>query len=117
MILRNKKCTAVVDIDEKFVLGADDDNYDIIFNPKNLNERDSYSAVCINSKTNKTIKIAVICEHELEFSAALIGTELNLSINKDIVRFELENGVLIQYENNALNDEFDFSELEKFIDW
>ena len=117
MILQNSVCTAVVDIDERYVLGIDDENYDIVFNPKNLKSSDSYSAVCINAKTDKKINIAVICEHEVEFSGALIGTELDLSVYKDIIRYELKNGMLIEYANNAIDDNFDFSELDKLIDW
>lgn len=116
MVLQNEKCTAVANIDESFVMEADNENYDVVFNPKMLKNNNAYSAVCVTAKTDRTIKIAVICEHEVEFSAVLNETSIYLTINGDAVCFDLKNGELLNYERDAVKDEFDFSELEKLLD-
>ncbi len=117
MVLQNEVCTATVDIDENFIMEEDNENYDVVFNPKNFKNNEAYAAVYVIAKTDKIIKIAIICEYKVEFSAALFGTEIDLAVNGDSIRFELKDGALLNYEKDAFKDEFDFSELEKLIDW
>ncbi|MBQ7874756.1 MAG: hypothetical protein IJ306_06310 [Oscillospiraceae bacterium] len=116
MVLQNEKCTAVVEIDESYVLGVDDENHNVVFNPKEFKNSDGYAAVRIIAKTDKTVKIAVICEYQVEFSAVLNGCELNLTVNGDAMIFNLRDGSLLHYEKDAVKEEFDFSLLDKMLE-
>ena len=115
MVLQNEKCTVVVNIDESYVIGEDDENYDVVFNPREFGKSDGYAAVTVIAKTDKTVKIAVICEYSTEFSAMLNGSELSLTVNSDAMIFDLENGGLLLYEKDAVKEEFDFSVLDEMI--
>lgn len=116
MVLQNEKCTAVVNIDESYVLGEDNANFDVVFNPKEFKNSDGYAAVTVIAKTDKTVKIAVICEYSVEFSAMLNGLELSLTVNNDAMIFDLKNGGLLHYEKDAVKEEFDFSILDKMLE-
>ena len=117
MILKNEKCTAVLEIDEKFVLGCEDENYDIIFNPNNIERSRSHDAVRIIAKTDKTLRIAIVTEHDKdgEYSGSLNGEELTVTFGKDAMTINLKTGEILHYGKNAVLYEFDFSELEKFL--
>lgn len=115
MVIQNSECTAVIDIDESYVLGEDDKEFDVVFNPRRYKNSDGYSALCITAKTEKTLKIAVICEYSSDFSALLHGKEISITCNRDAMIFDLGNGNLLHYEENTVKDEFDFSEIEKMI--
>ena len=116
MVIQNEKCTAVVNIDESYVLGEDDANYDVVFNPAEFKNSDGYAAVTVIAKTDKTVKIAIICEYSIEFSAVLSGCELSLTVNGDAMIFDLGNGSLLHYEKGAVKEEFDFTLLDKILE-
>lgn len=116
MVLQNEKCTVVTEIDESYVLGVDDENYNVVFNPREFKNSGGYAAVTVIAKTDKTIRIAVICEYSVEFSAMLSGCELSLTVNGDAMIFDLRDGSLLHYEKDAVKEEFDFSLLDKMLE-
>ena len=118
MVLQSGRCTAVVEVDEKFVLGCEEENYDIILNPENVKRNEPHDAIKIIAKTEKTLKIAVVIRHnkEFEYSALLNGKELSLTFEKNALTVNLETGELLHYEKDAFSEEFDFSLLDKMLE-
>lgn len=118
MVLQSENCTAVVEIDEKFVLGSEEENYDIIFNPENIKRNEPHDAIKIIAKTKETLKIAVVIRHnkDTEYSALLNGKELYLTFEKNALTVNLETGELLHYEKDAFSEEFDFSLLDKMLE-
>ncbi len=117
MVLQNEKCTAVVDIDEKFVLECEDEQYDVIFNPCNVKRNEPHDALRIIAKTKETLNIVIVIRHdkEMEYSALLNGEELIITFEKNAATINLRTGELIRYEKDAFTDEFDFSLLDEIV--
>ncbi|MBR2639057.1 MAG: hypothetical protein IKD39_00655 [Oscillospiraceae bacterium] len=115
MILKSGETTAVVDIDEKFVLGCDENEYDIVFNPKNIKRSEPHDALTIIGKTDKVLKIAIVIRHnpEVSFSGLIHGNRVFVTFENDAAIFDVGTGELIRYAQNDLKDEYDFSFLEE----
>ena len=117
MVYQNEKATVVFDINEKFVMDSDEKEYDIILNPNNIKRNEPHDAFEIIAKTDKTIKIAIIVRHDKDavFSAMLNGTDFYATYCKDAIAINVATGELISYEKDAVQEEYDFSDLDKMI--
>ena len=117
MVLQNEKATVVLDIDEKFVLGCDEEEYDIIFNPENIRSNEPHDAMRIIAKGEKAIRIAIVLRHDKDavYSGSLYGEKLNVTFGSDAAEINVLTGEILRYEKDAVKEEFDFSELDKLI--
>ena len=117
MILQSEKATVVLETDEKFVIGCDEEEYDIIFNPNNVQRNEPHDAMRIVAKTDKVLKIAVVVRHDKDavYSGSLYGEKLNVTFGKDAATINVSNGEIIYYEKDAVKDEYDFSELDALM--
>ena len=115
MVYQNEKATVVFEIDKKFVIGCDEEEYDIIFNPGNIQRNEPHDALSIVARTDKLLKIAVIVRHDLNavFSGLLNKNEFFLTYNKDAATIDIKTGELIRYEKDAVLEEYDLSELDE----
>lgn len=117
MVLQSGNATVVLETDEKFVIGCDEEEYDIIFNPKNIKRNEPHDAMKIVAKTDKFLKIAIVVKHDKDavYSGSLYGEKLNVTFGSDAAEINVSTGELIRYEKDALKEEFDFSELDKLL--
>ncbi|MBQ2899776.1 MAG: hypothetical protein IJE28_08525 [Oscillospiraceae bacterium] len=117
MVFQNEKATVVLDIDEKFVLGCDEEEYDIIFNPENIRSNEPHDAMRIIAKGEKAIRIAIVLRHDKDavYSGSLYGEKLNVTFGSDAAEINVLTGEILRYEKDAVKEEFDFSELDKLI--
>lgn len=115
MVYQNKKATVSFDLDEKFVLGCDEENYDIVLNPKNIKINEPHDAISIYAKTKKLLKIAIVVRHnkDVVFSGLLYENNFIVTYDKDALTIDVETGELINYEKDAVQEEYDFSELDE----
>ena len=117
MVLQSGNATVVLETDEKFVIGCDEEEYDIIFNPKNIKRNEPHDAMKIVAKTDKFLKIAIVVKHDKDavYSGSLYGEKLNVTFGNDAAEINVSTGELIRYEKDALKEEFDLSELDKLL--
>ena len=117
MVLQSGNATVVLETDEKFVIGCDEEEYDIIFNPKNIKRNEPHDAMKIVAKTDKFLKIAIVVKHDKDavYSGSLYGEKLNVTFGSDAAEINVSTGELIRYEKDALKEEFDLSELDKLL--
>lgn len=115
MVLQSGEKTVVLDIDEKFVIGCDEEKYDIILNPGNIQGNEPHDAFSITARTNKLLKIAVVIKHNANaiYSGLLHENELYATFDKDAIVINVETGELIKYEKEAVLEEYDLSELDE----
>ena len=94
MVLQNEKATVVLDIDEKFVLGCDEEEYDIIFNPENIKRNEPHDAMKIIAKTEKVLKIAIVIRHDKDavYSGSLYGEKLNVTFGSNAAEINVLTG-------------------------
>ena len=55
MVLQSGNATVVLETDEKFVIGCDEEEYDVIFNPGNIKRNEPHDAMKIVAKTDKVL--------------------------------------------------------------
>ena len=117
MVFTYGETTAVFEIDEKFVIGCDDERYDVILNPGNVQRNEPHDALNIIAKTDKTLRIAIVVKHDKDavYSASLYGDELHITYNSDEMTINVRTGELLHYEKDAVKEEFDFSELDNLL--
>lgn len=117
MVLTYGETTVVFDIDEKFVIGCDEERYDVILNPGNVQRNDPHDALSIIAKADKTLRIAIIVRHDKDavYSASLYKDELHVTYNSDGMTINVKNGELLHYEKDAIKEEFDLSKLDNFL--
>ena len=117
MVLQSGNATVVLETDEKFVIGCDEEEYDIIFNPGNIKRNEPHDAMRIVAKTDKVLKIAIVIKHDKDavYSGSLYGEKLNVTFGNDAAEINVSTGELIRYEKDALKEEFDLSELDKLL--
>lgn len=117
MVLQSGETTVVFEIDEKYVIGCDEEQYDIILNPANVQRNEPHDALSIIAKTDKTLKIAIIVRHDKDavYSATLYDRELSVTYNGDGLILDVADGKLLHYEKDAVKEEFDFSELDELL--
>ena len=117
MVLQSGNVTVVLETDEKFVIGCDEEEYDVIFNPGNIKRNEPHDAMKIVAKTDKVLKIAIVVKHDKDavYSGSLYGEKLNVTFGNDAAEIKVSTGELIRYEKDALKEEFDLSELDKLL--
>ena len=115
MVLQSGKNTVVLDIDEKFVIGCDEEEYDIILNPNNIQRNEPHDAFTITARTDKILKIAIIIKHNKDavYSGLLHEDELYATIDNDAIIINIATGELKSYEKDTVPEEYDFSELDE----
>ena len=117
MVLQSENATVVLEIDEKYVIGCDEEEYDIIFNPENIKRNEPHDAMKIIAKGEKVLKIAIVIRHDKDavYSGSLYGEKLNLTFGSNAATINVLTGEILRYEKDAVKEEFDFSELDKLI--
>ena len=115
MVYQNEKATVSFDIDEKFVIGCDEEEYDVIFNPGNIKRNEPHDALSIFARTDKLLKIAVVVRHDPNaiYSGLLNKNEFYLTYNKDAATIDIKTGELIRYAKDEVQEEYDLSELDE----
>ncbi len=118
MVYQNEKCTVTVDIDERFVIGCDEDEYDIILNLDNIKRNEPHDALRIIAKTDKTLRIAIVVRHKTDFvwSVMLHDDELFATFDKNAITLNLRTGEILHYEKDAVQEEFKFSILDEILE-
>ena len=115
MVLQSGEKTVVLDIDEKFVIGCDEEEYDIILNPGNIKRNEPHDAFTITARTDKLLKIAVVIKHNANaiYSGFLHENELYATFDKDAIVINIKTGELIRYAKDEVQEEYDLSELDE----
>ena len=60
MVLQSGEKTVVLEINEKFVIGCNEEEYDIILYPGNIQRNEPHDAFLTTARTDKFLKIAVV---------------------------------------------------------
>jgi hypothetical protein len=115
MVLQSGEKTVVLEVNEKFVIGCDEEEYDIVLNPGNIQRNEPHDAFIITARTDKFLKIAVVIKHNenATYSGLLHENELYATFDKDAIVINIETGELIRYEKDAVLEEYDLSELDE----
>ena len=115
MVLQSGEKTVVLEVNEKFVIGCDEEEYDIVLNPGNIQRNEPHDAFTITARTDKFLKIAVVVRHNANaiYSGLLHENELYATFDKDAIVINVETGELIKYEKEAVSEEYDLSELDE----
>ena len=117
MVLNSGKTNVVLGIDEKFVIGVDEEQYDQIFNPNNVQRNEPHDALSIIASGEKNRRIAVIVKHDKDavYSGTLYDDELTVTFGKDAMTLNIKTGELIRYEKEALDENFDFQFFDEIL--
>ena len=115
MVLQSGEKTVVLEVNVKFVIGCNEEEYDIILNPGNIQRNEPNDAFVITARTDKFLKIAVVARHNANaiYSGFLHENELYATFDKDAIVINIETGELIRYEKDAVLEEYDLSELDE----
>lgn len=115
MVLQSGEKTVVLEVNEKFVIGCDEEEYDIILNPGNIKRNEPHDAFTITARTDKLLKIAVVIKHNANaiYSGFLHENELYATFDKDAIVINIKTGELIRYAKDEVQEEYDLSELDE----
>ena len=115
MVLQSGEKTVVLEVNEKFVIGCNEEEYDIILNPGNIQRIEPHDAFKITARTVKFLKLAVVIKHNANatYSGLLHENELYATFDKDAIVINFETGELIRYEKDAVLEEYNLSELDE----
>ena len=115
MVLQSGEKTVVLEVNEKFVIGCDEEEYDIILNPGNIKRNEPHDAFTITARTDKLLKIAVVIKHNPNaiYSGFLHENELYATFDKDAIVINIKTGELIRYAKDEVQEEYDLSELDE----